>query len=86
MPAHFYTYQDPNPSTVNTDPATYHWEDPADWPRSFLYVPNHSGAQGIHPPAPVYQTNQPSQPAMYYFQVCLPVEHRQCFTDTSLPG
>ncbi|ETI24484.1 hypothetical protein G647_03853 [Cladophialophora carrionii CBS 160.54] len=68
MPAHFYTYNSLNPSAVNTQPAAWHWEDPADWPRTYLYVSNQNGAQGIHPPAPVYQSNQPAQPTMYYFQ------------------
>ncbi|EXJ93509.1 hypothetical protein A1O1_01901 [Capronia coronata CBS 617.96] len=62
----YYTYQNPNPSALN-DRSQGHWEDPADWPRTFLYVSTHEGAQGIHPPAPVYQSNQPSQSAMYYF-------------------
>ncbi|KIW29413.1 uncharacterized protein PV07_05229 [Cladophialophora immunda] len=65
---HFYTYQTPNPSAVNTQGSTGYWENPADWPRTYLYVSNQGGLQGIHPPAPVYQSNQPSQPAMYYFQ------------------
>ena len=69
MPGHYYTYQLPNPSAVNTQGPSGHWEDPADWPRTYLYVPNQDGAQGLHPPAPVYQSNQPSQQAMYYFQV-----------------
>ncbi len=69
MPAHFYTYDPLNPSAVNTNPAAWHWENPADWPRTYLYVSNQGGTQGIHPPAPVYQSNQPAQQAMYYFQV-----------------
>ncbi|KAJ4502456.1 hypothetical protein HRR83_005551 [Exophiala dermatitidis] len=62
----FYTYQNPNPSALN-EGNQGHWEDPADWPRTFLYVSAHEGAQGIHPPAPVYQSNQPAQQNMYYF-------------------
>ena len=64
----FHTYQNPNPSALN-NPSQGHWEDPRDWPRTYLYISAHDGAQGIHPPAPVYQTSQPSQQAMYYFAV-----------------
>jgi hypothetical protein len=68
----YYTYQYPNPSALNDPGQGGHWEDPADWPRTYLYVSAHEGAQGIHPPAPVYQSNQPAQSATYYFAVsCL---------------
>lgn len=69
----FYSYQGLNPSALNSAGAAGHWEDPADWPRTFYYVSAADGTQqGIHPPAPVYQSNQPSQPAMYYFAVSIP--------------
>lgn len=67
--AHFYTYQNPNPSALNSSDSG-HWENPADWPRTFLYVSAHQDTQGIHPPAPVYQSSpSSSQPAIYYFAV-----------------
>lgn len=69
----FYNYQGLNPSALNGASAAGHWEDPADWPRTFYYVSAADGTQqGIHPPAPVYQSNQPAQPAMYYFAVSIP--------------
>lgn len=64
----FYTYQNPYPSQLATA-GQGHWEDPADWPRTFIYVTNQAGTQGIHPPAPIYQAGSPSQPNMYYYQV-----------------
>src|SRR5262245_16940113 len=64
----YYSYQPPNPSLLNL-PTQGHWENPADWPRTFLYVSNSGNGQGIHPPAPVYQSTQPAQQAMYYFTV-----------------
>lgn len=82
MPAHFYTYDRLNPSALNTNPAAWQWENPADWPRTYLYVSNQGDAQGIHPPAPVYQSNQPAQQAMYYFQVS--PDHFDSFNPTSL--
>jgi hypothetical protein len=87
MSAHFYTYRDPIPSAVNIQPAAWHWEDPADWPRTFLYVSNPGDFQGIHPPAPVYQSNQPAQSTMYYFQVSLHKTSRLPHpSDTSILG
>ncbi|KAK4935258.1 hypothetical protein LTR10_023652 [Elasticomyces elasticus] len=63
----YYTYQNPYPSALDNTQSG-HWENPDDWPRTFLYVSAYDGAQqGLHPPAPVYQSNQPSQQAMYYF-------------------
>lgn len=70
MPEPYYNYTT-NPVTTNDPYATGHWENPDDWPKTFNYVAKF-GLQGLHPPAPVYQTNQPAQPAMYtYFAVCL---------------
>lgn len=71
MSGHYYDYKSLNPATINNQYPPWHWENPADWPRTFLYIPNQDGVQGLHPPAPVYQSNQPSQQAMYYFPVSL---------------
>lgn len=79
----YYTYQNPNPSALN-HPSQGHWENPADWPRTFLYTSAHDGAQGIHPPAPVYQSTQPAQQALYYFAVSELVSSHCGFTDSSL--
>ena len=68
MAGYYYTYPTTYQSAASPYPAGY-WEDPADWPRSFVYVPNQGGLQGIHPPAPVYQSNQSAQSAMAYYQV-----------------
>lgn len=66
--SNFFTYQNPYPSQLATL-GQGHWEDPADWPRTFIYVANQAGTQGIHPPAPVYQANAPAQSNMYYYPV-----------------
>ncbi|RVX72797.1 hypothetical protein B0A52_03150 [Exophiala mesophila] len=58
------------PATTYLPPAG-HWEDTADWPKSYYYIPNQSPApQGIHPPGPIYSagpTTTSAQPAMYYY-------------------
>lgn len=64
----FYTYQNPYPSQLAT-PGQGHWENPADWPKTYIYVANQDGTQGIHPPGPVYTANPPAQSNMYYYPV-----------------
>lgn len=63
----YYDYKS-NPVVKNEPGKTWHIEQPSDWPKTFDYVSN-IGFQGLHPPAPIYQTNQPAQQNMYYFQV-----------------
>ncbi|KAJ9500139.1 hypothetical protein H2202_004530 [Exophiala xenobiotica] len=63
----YYNYQSLYPSSLNDPRNAGHWENPADWPRTFYYVSADGTQQGIHPPAPVYQSNQPAQQRMYYF-------------------
>lgn len=65
----YYDYKS-NPVVKNEPGRTWHTEQPSDWPKTFDYISN-IGLQGLHPPAPIYQTNQPAQQNMYYFQVSL---------------
>lgn len=82
----FYTYQNPYPSQLAT-PGQGHWENPADWPKTYIYVANQDGTQGIHPPGPVYTANPPAQSNMYYYPVSeSPILAMSTTTDHSLPG
>ncbi|KAK5058617.1 hypothetical protein LTR84_010880 [Exophiala bonariae] len=64
----FYTYQNPYPSQLATSSqGQAHWENPADWPKTYIYVTNQDGLQGIHPPGPVYTANPPAQSNMFYY-------------------
>jgi hypothetical protein len=69
MPEPYYDYTR-NPPIQNPPHMNSHFESTSDWPKTFDYVAN-LGYQGLHPPAPVYQTNQPAQQNMYYFGVSL---------------
>ncbi len=82
----FYNYQSLYPSSLNDPRNAGHWENPADWPRTFYYVSADGTQQGIHPPAPVYQSNQSAQPGMYYLAVRLPTTFQFRLTDSSLQG
>lgn len=64
MPEPYYDYTT-NPVTQTNPNSTGHWESIRDWPKTFQYVAK-TDFQGLHPPAPVYQTNQPAQQAMYF--------------------
>jgi hypothetical protein len=66
----YYTYREPFPLTPQS-PYIATWDNPADWPKTYDYVPS----QGIHPPGPVYQNNNPGQPGLWpygYGQPCAP--------------
>jgi hypothetical protein len=67
MPEPYYNYTT-NPVSQNSAYATGHWESTNDWPKTFQYVAN-TGYQGLHPAAPVYQTNQPATTNMAWFAV-----------------
>jgi hypothetical protein len=65
----YYDYLSAEGSKKN-DPNFVAVDQPGSAPKTFTYTP--SGTQGIHPPAPIYQSNQPPQPAasaMYYLPV-----------------
>ena len=65
----YYDYLSATGSKRN-DPDWVAVDQPNSAPKTFKYLPS-SEIQGIHPPAPIYQSNQPAQPAapMYYYQV-----------------
>ena len=65
----YYDYLSTTGSKKN-DPNFVAVDQPGSEPKTFNYLPS-SALQGIHPPAPIYQSNQPAQPAqsMYYYQV-----------------
>ncbi len=66
MPTTCYTYKDPYPMSLNRSGAVQ-LKSKADWPRSYRCNPNHVSTQGIHPPGPIYNSNQPAaQPWSYY--------------------
>lgn len=65
MPTTYYTYKDPFPATVN-HPNASQFETSADWPKTFRYRANKWTTKGIHPPAPVYNANQPAPLSWYY--------------------
>lgn len=67
MPEPYYNYTT-NPVTRNDPNTPGHWESTNDWPKTFQYVANQT-YQGLHPAAPVYQTNQPASTNMYYYAV-----------------
>ncbi|RMD41150.1 hypothetical protein DV735_g4008, partial [Chaetothyriales sp. CBS 134920] len=63
----YYDYLSVGASKKN-DPNWVAVDQPESGPKTFLYLPS-SDLQGIHPPAPIYQSNQAPQAAtgMYYF-------------------
>ena len=62
----YYQYGPYNPQALN-DRGAGHWEFTSDWPRTYSYIPSYDNLQGVHPPAPVYQSGQAQQPTMYYY-------------------
>lgn len=66
MPTTYHTYKDPFPATLN-HPDAIQLESTADWPKTFRYNSNYRSPQGIHPPAPVYNANQPAPQSWYYY-------------------
>ncbi|RMZ89822.1 hypothetical protein DV736_g2956, partial [Chaetothyriales sp. CBS 134916] len=63
----YYDYLSVGASKRN-DPSFVAVDQPDSGPKTFKYLPS-SDMQGIHPPAPIYQSNQPPQAAgMYYLQ------------------
>jgi hypothetical protein len=80
----YYTYGDYDPFASN-NPNIGYWENTADWPRTYQYTSAHN-YQGLHPPAPVYQSNQQVQASMCCYgqtvSIAFPNSHSYLTTDS----
>lgn len=67
MPAYF-KYKDPRPATLR-NPQEPEFENPREWPKVFQHKSSNEVAHvGIHPPGPVYNSDQPADYQWYYNQ------------------